>query len=183
MKKLLIGLLAVLTMLALVACQKKEEVKPSGDVEPVVVEENTPAVVSGEAEEEQVGVGNTDEGMVALVLEDYIKNMYSGDVEEVTFKNIKVYSPAEISGEECGSGGGDGYPHRPDGGIHCHGSPGHVQPLDHGSADEPGRLRGLRRRPAGCQGLGGRPDRERPLLRPQREGPRPGGLPHPRLHR
>jgi len=99
MKKLLIGLLAVLTMLALVACQKKEEVKPSGDVEPVVVEEITPAVVSGEAEKEQVGVGNTDEGMVALVLEDYIKNMYSGDVEEVTFKNIKVYSPAEISGE------------------------------------------------------------------------------------
>lgn len=99
MKKLLIGLLAVLTMLALVACQKKEEVKPSGDVEPVVVEEITPAVVSGEAEEEQVGVGNTDEGMVVLVLEDYIKNMYSGDVEEVTFKNIKVYSPAEISGE------------------------------------------------------------------------------------
>ena len=99
MKKLLIGLLAVLTMLALVACQKKEEVKPSGDVEPVVVEEITPAVESGEAEEEQVGVGNTDEGMVALVLEDYIKNMYSGDVEEVTFKNIKVYSPAEISGE------------------------------------------------------------------------------------
>lgn len=101
MKKLLIGLLAVLTMLALVACQKKEEVKPSGDVEPVVVEEITPAVVSGEAEEEQVGVGNTDESMVALALERYFLENFSGEVLEVNPVEIKVFSAAEISGDEA----------------------------------------------------------------------------------
>ena len=105
MKKLLLGILALVTAFSLVACGEKkesEENKPIEENTPVIedttaAEENTPVVE--ESGEEQVGVGNTDEGMVVLALEQlYMKN-YEGVVEEVVPKNIKVYTEEEIKAD------------------------------------------------------------------------------------
>ncbi|MBQ9314136.1 MAG: hypothetical protein IJ220_03925 [Clostridia bacterium] len=48
----------------------------------------------------QTGVGNTDEGMVALVLEQHYKSNYPDVVEEVNPVNIKVYTAEEIASNE-----------------------------------------------------------------------------------
>lgn len=101
MKKILFGALAILSAATLmVGCEEKKE-EPT--VEPVVevvenVEENVEETVA--EPEEQIGVGNTDEGFVALQVEEYLKNSFSGEVEEVTFNNIKVYSQEEIAADE-----------------------------------------------------------------------------------
>lgn len=50
--------------------------------------------------EEQEGVGNTDEGMVALVLEQHFKTAFPDVVEEVVPVNIKVYTEEEIASDE-----------------------------------------------------------------------------------
>lgn len=48
----------------------------------------------------QVGVGNTDEGMVALVLEQHFTSNFPNVVEEVVPKNIKIYTEEEIASDE-----------------------------------------------------------------------------------
>lgn len=50
--------------------------------------------------ENQVGVGNTDEGMVALVLEQQFTSNYPNVVEEVVPTRIKVYTKEEIATDE-----------------------------------------------------------------------------------
>ena len=104
MKKLLLGILAVMLVFALVACgAQKEEEKPvevvpvNEDVTPVVEPVEEPAA---EEPSEEVGVGNTDASMVALVLEQHFKNEYPGVVEEVVPTNIKVYTADEIAADE-----------------------------------------------------------------------------------
>ena len=49
---------------------------------------------------DQVGVGNTDEGMVALVLEQHYKALEPDAVEEVVPTKIKVYTKEEIASNE-----------------------------------------------------------------------------------
>ncbi len=114
MKKLLFGILAVTTLITLVACGEKEEAptneptssvventnQPENEV-PVVEnneeeEENLPEEEPGEEEEEEVGVGNTDEGMVVLTMEDYLISNSNAEIEEVAFNSVKVYSQEEI---------------------------------------------------------------------------------------
>ena len=105
MKKLLLGILAVITMFSLVACGEKkvdvvdapEKVETVKEPELIVVDEDTTA---DEESGEQVGVGNTDEGMVVLALEQHYKNAYPDVVEEVVPTNIKVYSEDEIKSAE-----------------------------------------------------------------------------------
>ena len=101
MKKILLGILAVLVIFALVACgEKPADVVSGEEITPAPVEtpvEPAPVEESGE----QVGVGNTDEGMVVLALESYIKEAYSGEVEEVIPTNIKVYTQEEIEANEA----------------------------------------------------------------------------------
>lgn len=77
MKKVLLALLALVLVLALAACGQ--------DAAP--------------AEEE--GAGNTDEGMVALVLEQYFNEAFPGMIEEVAPTQIKVYTEEEIAANEA----------------------------------------------------------------------------------
>lgn len=100
MKKVLLGIIAVITMLSLVACgEKKEVVEETTTTEPVeeVVEEVASIIEEPEESGEPVGVGNTDEGMVALVLEQHFKNAFPNVVEEVVPTSIKVYTSEEIA--------------------------------------------------------------------------------------
>lgn len=53
-----------------------------------------------EYSEEQVGVGNTDEGMVALVLEQHFTSNYPNVVEEVIPTKIRIYTEEEIASDE-----------------------------------------------------------------------------------
>lgn len=59
-------------------------------------ESNTAILTTGNQE----GVGNTDEGMVALVLEQHFKSAYPDAVEEVNPVKIKVYTQEEIASNE-----------------------------------------------------------------------------------
>ena len=123
MKKLLLGILAVATVFSLDACGSKEidqpeatpNVETNAQVEETasneegalfegeeVGEENTEATeATVEESGEQVGVGNTDEGMVALVLEQHFKNAYPDAIEEVVPNSIKVYTQEEIDANEA----------------------------------------------------------------------------------
>ena len=101
MKKLLLLALAVIALVSLLTgCGEKKE-EPAEPVSEVTeVTEVAPAQET-EAEpqasgEEQVGVGNTDASMVALVLEQHYMDNYSGEVLEVIPTNIKVYTQEEI---------------------------------------------------------------------------------------
>ncbi|MBQ3286871.1 MAG: hypothetical protein IJH45_02820 [Firmicutes bacterium] len=76
MKKVLFALLALVLVFALAACGQ--------DAAP--------------AEEE--GAGNTDEGMVALVLEQYFKDAYPDMIEEFVPGEIKVYTADEIAAND-----------------------------------------------------------------------------------
>ena len=76
MKKVLFALLALVLVCALAACGQ--------DAAP--------------AEEE--GAGNTDEGMVALVLEQYFKDAYPDMIEEFVPGEIKVYTADEIAAND-----------------------------------------------------------------------------------
>ncbi len=113
MKKLFLGALALITAFSLVACGEKEEQKEANKPEESVVEvtpakevEEQPQVQeqeqqsTTEKEEEQVGVGNTDESMVALALEKLFKDEYGDMVEEVVPTSIKVYTQDEIDNDE-----------------------------------------------------------------------------------
>ncbi len=116
MKKFVIGILAVVSVFSLAACGKKEVNGPT----PAPVETNTQTTTTEqtapettpeeqaevteettETTEEQVGVGNTDEGMVVLVLEQHFKDNFPGVVEEVVPTNIKVYTQEEIDANEA----------------------------------------------------------------------------------
>ena len=98
MKKLLLLALAIMLMLALVACGENEDVRPveepAEEVTPVVEE---PAV---EPAEEQVGVGNTDESVLYLALEKYLKDS-NPDIEELTLNSVKIYTPEEVEADEA----------------------------------------------------------------------------------
>lgn len=95
MKKLLFLLLAVVLVFSLVACQK-EEVKPVEEpVQEPVAEEPVQEPIE-EINEEMIGVGNTDESMVYLVLESYLKDN-DPDIEEVIPVTIKVLTSGEIA--------------------------------------------------------------------------------------
>ncbi len=85
MKKFLLGFLVLLMVFSLAACGQND-----ADV--------TPA--DGEAGEQE-GVGNTDEGMVALALEQYFKDSFGDVIEEVVPTNIKVYTEEEIAADEA----------------------------------------------------------------------------------
>ncbi len=100
MKKLLLGAMAIVAAFSLVACGEKEEVQPvEGPIEEVTtVEEVTP--VEPVVEEEQVGVGNTDEAMLQLALEKYFKEN-DPDVEEVIINVAKIYTEDEVEANEA----------------------------------------------------------------------------------
>ena len=106
MKKFLLLVAAVSVVFGLVACGEKD-VKPttSGETTPAPVAEksgeDTPVVTPVEESGEQVGVGNTDEGMVVLALERYFQETYGDEVEEFIPTNIKVYSPEEVEANEA----------------------------------------------------------------------------------
>lgn len=85
MKKFLLCILALLMVFSLAACgQKGADTTPKGN----------------EAGQ-QKGVGNTDEGMVALALEQYFKDSFGDVIEEVVPTNIKVYTEEEIAADEA----------------------------------------------------------------------------------
>ena len=102
MKKLLLLALAIVAVFSLAACKEKKQEEAAPVESAPVVEEEAP-VVEEEApvEEEQVGVGNTDESMVVLALEQYFNEAFSGEVEEINFVNVKVYSEEEIEANEA----------------------------------------------------------------------------------
>ena len=106
MKKVLLLVMAIIVVFALVACGE-QEVKPatSGESTPAPVEvksgEDVPVVTPDEESGEQVGVGNTDEGMVVLALESYFKETYGDEVEEFIPTKIKVYSAEEVEANEA----------------------------------------------------------------------------------
>ena len=50
---------------------------------------------------EEEGVGNTDESLVALALEQQFQEAYPDVVEEVVPTEIKVYTPEEIAADEA----------------------------------------------------------------------------------
>lgn len=108
MKKVLFGILAVVTTISLVACGEKKEENPTpSNVVPTQVEvvenNNTPVEEEPAIEpesEEQVGVGNTDEGMVVLALEQYLTLAYPDSIEEINFVNVRAYTPEEIEADE-----------------------------------------------------------------------------------
>ena len=77
MKKVLFALLALVLVFALAACGQ--------DAAP--------------ADEE--ASGNTDEGMVALVLEQYFNEAFPDMIEEVVPVEIKVYTEEEIAANEA----------------------------------------------------------------------------------
>ena len=85
MKKFLSGILVLLMVFSLAACGQ------------------TGAATTQESSEagQQVGVGNTDEGMVVLALEQYFKDSFGDVVEEVVPTNIKVYTKEEIAADEA----------------------------------------------------------------------------------
>lgn len=96
MKKLVFGVLAVVAVFSLVACGQKEEIDV---VAPVIKVDGPVTNIAKPVEEEQVGVGNTDEGMVVLVLEQHYKGEFPDVVEEVIPTRIKVYSEDEIAND------------------------------------------------------------------------------------
>ena len=108
MKKLLLGILAVITTVSLVACGQQETTTITPGQR---LPETTPVVMQAPEEElgeepeveveEQVGIGNTDEGMVVLALEKHLKDAFSGEIEEVNPTNIKVYTEEEIADSEA----------------------------------------------------------------------------------
>ena len=112
MKKLLLGALAIVTAFSLVACGEKQEEKKVEEQPVSQVTENevtsgdavAPSTEINETESEaepQIGVGNTDEGMVVLALEQELRKAFGEDViEEVVPTSIKIYTPEEISGDE-----------------------------------------------------------------------------------
>lgn len=85
MKKLMLGILALLMVFSIAACKQK-----SADTTP-----------KGSEAGQQEGVGNTDEGMVALVLEQHFKDSFGDIIEEVVPTNIKVYTEEEIAADEA----------------------------------------------------------------------------------
>lgn len=104
MKKVLLGIIAIVAMFSLVACGEKNEViiddaelNESQDIVEVVTPTPTPVI---EEPEEQVGVGNTDEGMIALVIEQHYLSEFPDVVEEVVPTRIKVYTEEEIAEDE-----------------------------------------------------------------------------------
>ncbi len=105
MKKLLLGILAVIVVFSLVACGEKpvEPVVSGEEITPAPAETTTEEVTPAPVEEsgEQVGVGNTDEGMVVLALENYMKESYGDEVEEFIPTNVKVYTAEEIEADEA----------------------------------------------------------------------------------
>lgn len=108
MKKLLLGALALVAVFSLAACgeKKEEEQQPVENVPAVVEEQTEPAVVptpeeNVEVEEEQVGVGNTDEGMIALVVEQQLRDAYGPVIKNLNFTSIKVYTPEEVEADEA----------------------------------------------------------------------------------
>ena len=100
MKKVLLLALAVVTTMSLVACGEKEEEKepvenPTSEVA-VISNEPAPSTDVSSEVEEQVGVGNTDESMVALVLEQYLKEG-NPEIDEVVPSDIRIYTEEEIA--------------------------------------------------------------------------------------
>ena len=107
MKKLLFGILAVIATVSLVACGEKKEENPTptnevtGQVEEVETNVSSEPEVGPEVEEEQVGVGNTDEGMVVLALEEYLTSSFPNTIEEINFIKVKAYTDEEIEADEA----------------------------------------------------------------------------------
>ena len=111
MKKLLLIAIAIIVVFSMVACGEKKQEEPETNVtESSTTEiENTneesveePAEEPAEeAVEEQIGVGNTDAGMVYLALERYIKEGFGNSVEEVLPTRIRIFTKEEISQDEA----------------------------------------------------------------------------------
>ena len=103
MKKILLVLSIIAVLTVLTACKNEKTEEPVNQPNTVVETSGEPAVEpntdnSGEEIAVQpTGVGNTDESMIVLVLEDYFLNTFSGDVEEINVQNVHVYSPDEIA--------------------------------------------------------------------------------------
>ena len=101
MKKLLLLAMAVMLVFALVACgETQEEVEPAvQDLVSTQVEE-TPTEPVVEEETEPVGVGNTDESVLYLALEQYFKGN-DPDIEDITLNSVKIYTPEEVEADEA----------------------------------------------------------------------------------
>jgi len=84
MKKFLLGILMLLMVFSLAACGQ-----PGADTKD-----------EGNDAGQQEGAVNTDEEKVVSALEQYFKDSFGDDVEEVVPTNIKVYTEEEIAADE-----------------------------------------------------------------------------------